>query len=142
MLPPAHIRVTAHSDSLFQEIFVSQSNAWQIDLAGSMYLSKQFSAEDKEQRNLGDIRFTVSPQEQRASKHQGKNWTCMNDLSVQPLPRSFSCRGNLSLFLTQKVKQNSEKINLTFKISCSCLKTAWTSSCKSHLNSSSYVMEK
>lgn len=35
---------------------------------------------------------------------------------------------------------NSDKINLTFKISCSCLKTAWTSSCKSHLNSSSYVM--
>lgn len=33
-------------------------------------------------------------------------------------------------------------IALTFKISCSCFKTAWTSSCNSHLNSSSYIVER
>ena len=43
---------------------------------------------------------------------------------------------------THNTKKQMKQINLTFKISCSCFKTAWTSSCKSHLNSSSYVAER
>lgn len=39
-------------------------------------------------------------------------------------------------------RKQMKQINLTFKISCSCFKTAWTSSCKSHLNSSSYIVER
>lgn len=35
-----------------------------------------------------------------------------------------------------------KQMNVTFKISCSCFRTAWTSSCKSHLNSSSCVVER
>lgn len=94
--------------SLLQKIFISKENDWQIGLAASMclFISKQLSAEAQEQSILGEISFIGSPQEQRASKHWGQNWTYMDDLSVQPLSKFFSCRGKQSPFLTQKVKQS------------------------------------
>lgn len=91
----------ADPDSLVQKIFTSQANAWQTDLAASVCLFKTaLRKEGQEQSNLGEIRFIVSPRNQRASKHLEQYWTRVMDLSVHSIPRISSSRENLPPFLT------------------------------------------
>lgn len=135
----------ADPNSLFQKIFVSQTNAWQIGLAASMCLFKAtLSRGLRTGQSWGNQLYWDSS---RAKDKQALG----TELDMHGWP--FCAASTTNFFLqgkpitipyregqTKPTTQNSDKINLTFKISCSCLKTAWTSSCKSHLNSSSCVV--
>lgn len=140
----------ADPDSQFQKIFTSQAHAWQTGLGASTGLFKAALSQERGSRtekSRGNQLYC------EFSRPEGKQ-TLGTALDMRdgplcaPSTKNFFLQGKSTTIphmgeqTNPQHKKQMKQINLTFKISCSCFKTAWTSSCKSHLNSSSYIVER
>lgn len=124
-------------DSLFLKTSTPQAIAWDTCLAASTRPSKAAL----KMKNCALSSESTASLQVLKTRRQANLWDSAGNswwLFLCTPYWDFSSQQTGKLTAQRYMKH----IALTFKISCSCFKTAWTSSCNSHLNSSSYIRER